>query len=274
MSSRSKQRPPRLAAYRVDRDTLVIKVLNGQDPGRQGQEERPQQHKEPRDGSAVDLRAVVQSRSLQLSGVSCRPLALPDAAPEEGGPFPVPGLRRLARIVSETFLVARLAVRLFTYVGFGYRWISSFLALMAYAMLLMPGFLQVSGRSGRVGIQERKWPLQWVALCTIPLQLRWVTLQVAVGYMPECLLRPTEPVEALPLLAPMLAARPHAALEPRPSAIVLQMVAFYFLSPRVLRSIRYGPESRNVLDLYLPPGHLEEMGEREGRPVVVYVTGG
>jgi len=47
------------------------------------------------------------------------------------------------------------------------------------------------------------------------------------------------------------------------------MVVFYMVSPRVKRSLVYGPAPRNRLDLYLPPG-----GKRKAPvPVVIYITG-
>ncbi|XP_076919335.1 putative isoprenylcysteine alpha-carbonyl methylesterase ICMEL2 [Bidens hawaiensis] len=47
------------------------------------------------------------------------------------------------RAASETYLITRLAFTLLRYLGVGRRWISRLLALGLYAMLLMPGFLQV-----------------------------------------------------------------------------------------------------------------------------------
>ncbi|KAK6931432.1 hypothetical protein RJ641_003225, partial [Dillenia turbinata] len=44
---------------------------------------------------------------------------------------------------SETFLITRLSFKLLRYLGVGYRWIIRFLALGCYAMLLLPGFIQV-----------------------------------------------------------------------------------------------------------------------------------
>lgn len=44
---------------------------------------------------------------------------------------------------SETCLVTRLCLKLLRYLGVGYRWITRFLALGCYAILLMPGFFQV-----------------------------------------------------------------------------------------------------------------------------------
>ncbi|PNH06804.1 putative isoprenylcysteine alpha-carbonyl methylesterase ICMEL2 [Tetrabaena socialis] len=49
-----------------------------------------------------------------------------------------------------------------------------------------------------------------------------------------------------------------------------QMMGYYLLSSRVLRSIVYGPKPRQRLDLYLPPN----MGLHTAYPVVIYVTGG
>lgn len=44
---------------------------------------------------------------------------------------------------AETFLITRLSLKLLTYLGVGYRWIMRFFALGCYAILLMPGFIQV-----------------------------------------------------------------------------------------------------------------------------------
>ncbi|MQL90421.1 hypothetical protein Taro_023009 [Colocasia esculenta] len=82
----------------------------------------------------------------------------------------------------------------------GYRWITRFLALACYAMLLMPGFLQVF------------YAVHWC--CTDIL-----------GY-------------------------------------------YYFFSSQVRRSIIYGEQPRNRLDLYLPKN------SSGSKPVVAFVTGG
>ena len=49
------------------------------------------------------------------------------------------------------------------------------------------------------------------------------------------------------------------------------MMLFYFLSSRVIRSVPYGVESRNALDIYLPRKKWRRMGPC---PVIIYVTGG
>ena len=49
------------------------------------------------------------------------------------------------------------------------------------------------------------------------------------------------------------------------------MGIFYFLSPRVTRSVRYGLAARNRLDLYRPP--TSEKAPPEGYPVIIYLTG-
>ena len=46
---------------------------------------------------------------------------------------------------------------------------------------------------------------------------------------------------------------------------------YYFLSPRVERSIVYGLAARNRLDLHRPPSSKE--APTGGYPVVVYITG-
>ncbi|ERN11275.1 isoprenylcysteine alpha-carbonyl methylesterase ICME [Amborella trichopoda] len=89
---------------------------------------------------------------------------------------------------AETYLVTRLTFTLLRYLGVGYRWIMQLLALGCYALLLMPGFLQV-------------------------------------GY-------------------------------------------YYYFSRQVRRSVVYGDQPRNRLDLYLP------VNLDEPKPVVAFVTGG
>lgn len=96
--------------------------------------------------------------------------------------------RDVGHAAAETYLLTRLSFRLLRYLGVGYRWIGKFLALGFYAMLLMPGFLQV-------------------------------------GY-------------------------------------------YYFFSGQVRRSVVYGEEPRNRLDLYLPTNICEP------KPVVAFITGG
>ncbi|KAM5567590.1 putative isoprenylcysteine alpha-carbonyl methylesterase ICMEL1 [Rosa sericea] len=44
---------------------------------------------------------------------------------------------------AETYLITRLSLKLLSYLGVGYRWITRFLALGCYSFLLMPGFIQV-----------------------------------------------------------------------------------------------------------------------------------
>ncbi|XP_021760041.1 isoprenylcysteine alpha-carbonyl methylesterase ICME-like [Chenopodium quinoa] len=89
---------------------------------------------------------------------------------------------------AETYLITGLSFKLLRYLGVGYRWITRLLALLCYAMLLLPGFLQV--------------------------------------------------------------------------------VYSYYFSNQVHRSIIYGDQPRNRLDLYLP------MGPDGKKPVVIFVTGG
>uniref|UniRef100_A0A1J3F1X4 protein-S-isoprenylcysteine alpha-carbonyl methylesterase n=1 Tax=Noccaea caerulescens TaxID=107243 RepID=A0A1J3F1X4_NOCCA len=96
--------------------------------------------------------------------------------------------REISHAASETYLITGLSFKLLRYLGVGYRWITKLLALTFYAMLLMPGFLQVA-------------------------------------YL-------------------------------------------YFFSPQIRRSVVYGDQPRNRLDLYLPK-------DNDGlKPVVVFVTGG
>lgn len=52
------------------------------------------------------------------------------------------------------------------------------------------------------------------------------------------------------------------------------MIVFYFFSPRVSRSVVYGPKPRNRLDIYLPRNHQGgEDGPGEPLPVVIFITG-
>ncbi|GFH18438.1 carboxyesterase-related protein, partial [Haematococcus lacustris] len=82
----------------------------------------------------------------------------------------------------------RLAVKLWSYLGVGYRWTMNLWRLIIYAMLLLPGFLQ--------------------------------------------------------------------------------MIVFYFFSPRVIRNVAYGRGPRQMLDWYLPKQSIP--GQQH--PVVIFVT--
>ncbi|CAL0299116.1 unnamed protein product [Lupinus luteus] len=94
----------------------------------------------------------------------------------------------IGHVATETYLITGLTFTLLQYLGIGYRWITRFLALACYAMLLMPGFLQVA--------------------------------------------------------------------------------FYYFFSSKVKRSVVYGDQPRNRLDLYLPTDTHKPM------PVMIFVTGG
>lgn len=96
--------------------------------------------------------------------------------------------RDFGHAAAETFLITRLTFKLLSYLGLGYRWITRFMALFCYAMLLMPGFLQVA--------------------------------------------------------------------------------YYYYFSSQIRRSIVYGDQPRNRLDLYLP------VKNDTPKPVVIFVTGG
>lgn len=96
--------------------------------------------------------------------------------------------RDIGHAACETYLITRLTFKLLIYLGVGYRWMTRLLALGCYAMLLMPGFLQVA--------------------------------------------------------------------------------YYYYFSSQVRRSVVYGDQPRNRLDLHLP-AKLDEP-----KPVVVFVTGG
>ncbi|XP_068642177.1 isoprenylcysteine alpha-carbonyl methylesterase ICME-like isoform X2 [Aristolochia californica] len=115
---------------------------------------------------------------------TCSSGSLTHVSPSRQQSFP----RDVGHAAAETYLLTRLSFKLLAYLGLGYWWIIKFLALNLYAMLLLPGFLQV-------------------------------------GY-------------------------------------------YYFFSNRVRRSIVYGDQPRNRLDLYLP-ANLDEP-----KPVVAFITGG
>ncbi|GMH20684.1 hypothetical protein Nepgr_022525 [Nepenthes gracilis] len=96
--------------------------------------------------------------------------------------------REIGHAAAETYLITRLSFKLLSYLGVGYRWMTKFFALVCYALLLLPGFLQV--------------------------------------------------------------------------------VYYYFFSSQVRRSVVYGDQPRNRLDLHLPT-NCDGL-----KPVVVFVTGG
>ncbi|KAL2484743.1 putative isoprenylcysteine alpha-carbonyl methylesterase ICMEL1 [Abeliophyllum distichum] len=51
--------------------------------------------------------------------------------------------QEMGKAASDTYLITRLSFKLLRYLGVGYRWITRFLALGCYSILLMPGFFQV-----------------------------------------------------------------------------------------------------------------------------------
>ena len=51
----------------------------------------------------------------------------------------------------------------------------------------------------------------------------------------------------------------------------MQMGIFYFVSPRVTRSLAYGLAARNRLDMYRPPAKRKR--PPNGYRVVIYITG-
>ncbi|KAL5553537.1 hypothetical protein UlMin_040938 [Ulmus minor] len=52
--------------------------------------------------------------------------------------------REVGHAAAQTFLLTRLSLKLLRYLGVGYRWITRFLALGCYAIMIMPGFIQVA----------------------------------------------------------------------------------------------------------------------------------
>mmetsp|Transcript_18243 Transcript_18243/g.51089 ORF Transcript_18243/g.51089 Transcript_18243/m.51089 type:complete len:386 (+) Transcript_18243:2-1159(+) len=99
---------------------------------------------------------------------------------------------KVTEVGREALLIVRLATTLLGYLGIGQKWMVALCQLLAFATLLMPGFLQ--------------------------------------------------------------------------------MGVFYFFSPRVHRSLRYGSKPRNTLDVYVP--RLKWLTMEGPRPVVIYITGG
>ncbi|CAN6976012.1 hypothetical protein IGI04_036933 [Brassica rapa subsp. trilocularis] len=129
---------------------------------------------------------LYQNRRRRSNSENCLSAASPDGT--NGNGHQTIG-QEVSHAAAETFLLTRLFLKLLSYLGVGYRWITRFLALGCYAFLLMPGFIQV-------------------------------------GY-------------------------------------------YYFFSPHVRRSIVYGDQPRNRLDLYLPKN-----SNGGPKPVVAFVTGG
>lgn len=58
---------------------------------------------------------------------------------------------------------------------------------------------------------------------------------------------------------------------PDTTPILVQMIVFYFFSPRMLRSIAYGSKPRNRLDVYVPRKKWRRAG---AMPTVIFITGG
>lgn len=56
-----------------------------------------------------------------------------------------------------------------------------------------------------------------------------------------------------------------------PSLAMLQMIVFYFFSPRLLRSIAFGSKPRNRLDVFVPRRRWQRQGPL---PTVIFITGG
>ncbi|KAL3526681.1 hypothetical protein ACH5RR_011337 [Cinchona calisaya] len=137
--------------------------------------------------SCDDIKQIVDDEPL-LSSVQQQPRRRPIkktlSAPARQQSFS----REMCHAAAETYLLTSLSFKLLRYLGIGYRWITRLLALGIYAMLLMPGFLQVA--------------------------------------------------------------------------------FYYFFSSQVRRSVVYGDQPRNRLDLYLPANQDCK------KPVVIFVTGG
>ncbi|CAL5224096.1 g6725 [Coccomyxa viridis] len=131
----------------------------------------------------------LQERAMRITGTHMDELM--DGL-SQGQPAPQTSLQNAILALQETFLIFRLAVLLYSYLGLGTRWMGKLIRLIVYSVLLLPGFIQ--------------------------------------------------------------------------------MGIFYFLSPRVTRSLVYGLAARNRLDLYRPPSKYKR--PPEGYKVVIYITGG
>ncbi|CAE5958539.1 unnamed protein product [Arabidopsis arenosa] len=136
--------------------------------------------------SGGGLTGWYQNRRRRSNSDNCLSAFPDDTNGTDGGQTTIG--QEVGHAAAETFLLTRLCLKLLSYLGVGYRWITRFMALGCYAFLLMPGFIQV-------------------------------------GY-------------------------------------------YYFFSPYVRRSIVYGDQPRNRLDLYLPKNSTGP------KPVVAFVTGG
>ncbi|XP_065616973.1 probable isoprenylcysteine alpha-carbonyl methylesterase ICMEL2 isoform X3 [Quercus suber] len=66
-----------------------------------------------------------------------------DAKPRDA-PTRLNRAQSISHAAAETYLITRLSFILLRYLGVGYRWITRLIALGCYALLLMPGFLQVA----------------------------------------------------------------------------------------------------------------------------------
>ncbi|CAJ1947350.1 unnamed protein product [Sphenostylis stenocarpa] len=128
--------------------------------------------------------------------------------------------RNIGHVASETYLITGLAFTLLRYLGIGYRWITQLLALGCYAMLLMPGFLQVY----------------------LMLNDNLIVILDTWFFYTTCCF----------------------AVSPSTWGVAY----YYFFSSNVKRSMVYGDQHRNRLDLYLPA----DIGEP--KPVLIFVTGG
>jgi hypothetical protein len=64
--------------------------------------------------------------------------------------------------LEETFLVARLTIALYSYLGLGTQWTGKLLRLILYAMLLLPGFIQVGLFSQQHPLTVFQWCCQLI----------------------------------------------------------------------------------------------------------------
>ncbi|KAG7555411.1 Alpha/beta hydrolase fold-3 [Arabidopsis suecica] len=160
------------------------------------QTQQPEQRCRPMTSTVSEIEEVIpdddSDRVTLLNGEPLRRRVSGKLPVEEEGPRRIFRQQSFGRDIghaaAETYLITGLSFKLLRYLGVGYRWMTKLLALTCYAMLLMPGFLQVAYS--------------------------------------------------------------------------------YFFSKQIRRSIVYGDQPRNRLDLYLPSNN-------DGlKPVVVFVTGG
>lgn len=133
-------------------------------------------------------------------------------------------------------------------------WLLNFWRLVLFATILFPGFAQVQfgccGGSMRMAVACKPHPVYGARRMFDPQARSPSTLQ-------GCMLTTQYITSTDPLTNPSLA--------------ILQMIVFYFFSPRLLRSIAFGSKPRNRLDVFVPRRRWQRQGPL---PTVIFITGG